>query len=44
MLMEMQITAVANEVLDYDMEKCSLGDNSEFDYNYTQTVIPRTHN
>jgi hypothetical protein len=42
--MEMQITAVANEVSDYDMKECSLGDNSEFDHNYMQTMIQRTHN
>jgi hypothetical protein len=42
--MEMKITAVANEVLDHDMEECHLGDNSEFNHNHMQTVIPRTHN
>jgi hypothetical protein len=34
---------VANEVLDYDTEECSVGDESEFHHKYMQTVIPRTH-
>jgi hypothetical protein len=43
MFMEFEIKEVVNEVLDNDMGQCSLGDDSDSDDDYTQSVTCGIH-
>jgi hypothetical protein len=41
---EFEISEVVNKILDYDiMRQCHLGDDSDFDDDYTQLVTPGMH-